>query len=1178
MAIKIGTDTVTEIKLSSGGTLQDVKRVIEINPNDSNPKKNIWAKQYTLTRNSSVTLPVGVASLTCVRFSNAEPTASPAIGEILSTHGSASIYHGDDIYWTATPTVEYNEPVIDYRINNPLTVTGDISNDVLTSGVSTGTRKSFMVLLNGTSTYGGMWNKNGVTVEYGDKLVVENNILYVKKWNDNTQTRDTATWTPGTKFGYTISQQFSGVVDYVTSHSIVACHETATDKKYQIAAGAHINLTIKFSNSNTGPWYNTLDDIDYDSTVYYQIVPDIHYYYLVNGTKYHHDDVYISSFVVHEGNTGVGFLLQTCTFTPSIANAITYRYVVSETNLDKCYYGSQAPNTGHTGDVKVIWGGTGTLYIKVHPTLHYYFDSSNTGVSTRVYYDDPDYSGSIPIGTEVPPQAESIHYDDSLELAIVTLNTGKTKYTVTNFAGGTGCVVTLSGTYTINEYFTFDITYLTGYEAASDVVPAFQVGVSRNPLTGSSDITWKYSASSSGQTATMSRRGTTIVGLPYVINAAKPKTYIIRMVVDSSSPAYGHIATYVEDKSVTSKPSYGYGYNSGYLLNWHTTDDDSIWIPNKARIVGGDGYVFEDDIRIDKMDNDAQDFQFIMEDYLHYSPVITVTLYYDALDWPTARLMASSSGKANSAINIIISTLDKSTETPSYLVYRQIELLSKVYNPNSTAISIDEISLDIHVGSREYVLLEPIAGGWSIPANSTDDWLIQTGDYHQATQEVTYDTIREYYIALGLTVTPPLPRPDSELKQYSKRIEKPISAEHVSFSGSSLTSLSKVYNLAENWPESGHSIYWDPKYVTSVVFNGLSHEEYYSLNSAIRKPQLSSTEVGYNGELLPVNDMINTTKFSTIFITMEQLSKSTPYNRTSYTDFYSNLLVYPSSLIDEEKTGLSYFGHTINVSVTNTVATQRTIGAYSNKGIVVPQYGVSTNYFSKGSLVIPLVILDGFGDDNLWELEDELIFTYSEPDFFDNSAIISTWLLGYIYQPGDKYSPLVGSRYDGGGDYYNVTFNFAIDRSNLVSDGSKNTSFRLHHEQLLDETTYISNNRFYIDVPINYTEIVNGYEDTPQRNFRVYNTSASYSNFNMRDLYLAGPDSYIYESRYIYGDSTLVGWCVHETGGLGDGWMWYRNTPTSGTGFDVTAYSGTQYDGEDITAVVVYDYIEGRHS
>lgn len=87
-------------------------------------------QSYTYTINA---MPTGIASISCYR--------KPWNGSSYSLFTGSTIYGGDKLYWTATASAGYNNPVVAYNSSaNPYTVAANVSN---TTYVSAGSPKSY---------------------------------------------------------------------------------------------------------------------------------------------------------------------------------------------------------------------------------------------------------------------------------------------------------------------------------------------------------------------------------------------------------------------------------------------------------------------------------------------------------------------------------------------------------------------------------------------------------------------------------------------------------------------------------------------------------------------------------------------------------------------------------------------------------------------------------------------------------------------------------------------------------------------------------------------------------------------------------------------------------------------------------------------------------------------------
>lgn len=215
MAIKYLNNNVNIINYED----KDVKKVIL----DSDI---VWCKPFTYTIG---TLPTGVASLTCTRYSNDEPSAST--GTIAN---GGTIYYGDTLYWSATAATGYNNPTVTYDGSTAAkryTVTGNVTG-VTASGVQAGSIKTYSLTL--ASTYGHWTNAGGTTVtsttaaNYGTAVSVSGNVLTV---GTNTYTfiinSDTA------QYDYEFDS-ITGAPASITGTSTVTGTATRTTKQYTI--------------------------------------------------------------------------------------------------------------------------------------------------------------------------------------------------------------------------------------------------------------------------------------------------------------------------------------------------------------------------------------------------------------------------------------------------------------------------------------------------------------------------------------------------------------------------------------------------------------------------------------------------------------------------------------------------------------------------------------------------------------------------------------------------------------------------------------------------------------------------------------------------------------------------------------------------------------------------------
>lgn len=225
MAIKYLNNNVNIINYED----KDVKKVIL----DSDI---VWCKPFIYTTG---TLPTGVASLTCTRYSNDEPSAST--GTIAN---GGTIYYGDTLYWSATAATGYNNPTVTYdgsTAEKRYTVAGNI-NGVTASGVQAGSIKTYTITLN--STYGHWENASGTTitsianVAYGtatskssNKLTVGSNVYTFVVNSDTAQ------------YSYAFSS-ISGNPATVTSNVTITGTATRTLRTY----------AITFSNGTYGSW------------------------------------------------------------------------------------------------------------------------------------------------------------------------------------------------------------------------------------------------------------------------------------------------------------------------------------------------------------------------------------------------------------------------------------------------------------------------------------------------------------------------------------------------------------------------------------------------------------------------------------------------------------------------------------------------------------------------------------------------------------------------------------------------------------------------------------------------------------------------------------------------------------------------------------------------------------
>lgn len=302
MSIKIGNESVNTVKYNDASksiSNQDVKQIIL-------DGDFVWSKPFTYTRG---TLPTGVASLTCTRYLTDEPTAST--GTVAS---GATVYYGDQLYWSATASAGYTVSV-SATIDNRLTVTDNV-NGVTASGV-TATRitwtatvslgtgvKNYIYSTNGGSTWSAATTATSIpNLDYTTTLTVKANeantgyevtsttanATYSSqsvtvpaasriKWSlAVTQSNYIASWTYKINSGSAVSKSASFTIsnlDYSDSVVITATNQSEAGWNYGTPSGtgtftyngtkartttlsstrSRKEFTITFSGPNYGTW------------------------------------------------------------------------------------------------------------------------------------------------------------------------------------------------------------------------------------------------------------------------------------------------------------------------------------------------------------------------------------------------------------------------------------------------------------------------------------------------------------------------------------------------------------------------------------------------------------------------------------------------------------------------------------------------------------------------------------------------------------------------------------------------------------------------------------------------------------------------------------------------------------------------------------------------------------
>lgn len=138
------------------------------------------------------------------------------------------------------------------------------------------------------------------------------------------------------------------------------------DTKYLTISPIQYSITQSTINNAT----YTLDYLwgYYNTTITQTVTPAEHYDYTISGERYYHTKPYTRTLTVSVSNNN---------FNSITLNAITYTYKVTCSNSDYCYYGGEVPSSGDTSVVtsKYASRSATTVYYKINPKVHYYFDS-----------------------------------------------------------------------------------------------------------------------------------------------------------------------------------------------------------------------------------------------------------------------------------------------------------------------------------------------------------------------------------------------------------------------------------------------------------------------------------------------------------------------------------------------------------------------------------------------------------------------------------------------------------------------------------------------------------------------------------------------------------------------------------------------------------------------------------
>lgn len=210
---------------------------------------------------SQGTLPTGVASITCYRKAYNSSSFSEYTG--------STIYYGDQFYWTATASTDYDDPRLTYNSDSKVYTwkgsQGGSITSVAASGLVAGSRKSFTISFGttaGKALYGS-WSKSSQTAYYGDKITVSDNSVTCYKWDATSTARWTVTVTASSdnaQYTYSAVTIAESGIDSVTAAATFTAWNTRTVNSYTV--------TFTTRSGQYGSWSTTsIPNVPYGTTI-----------------------------------------------------------------------------------------------------------------------------------------------------------------------------------------------------------------------------------------------------------------------------------------------------------------------------------------------------------------------------------------------------------------------------------------------------------------------------------------------------------------------------------------------------------------------------------------------------------------------------------------------------------------------------------------------------------------------------------------------------------------------------------------------------------------------------------------------------------------------------------------------------------------------------------------------
>ena len=210
---------------------------------------------------SQGTLPTGVASIKCYR--------KAYNGSSFAEYTETTIYYGDQFYWTATATAEYNNPSLTYNSSSKVYTwngsQGGSINSVSASGLSAGTRKSFTISFGTTANKSlyGSWSSSSQTAYYGDKITVSGNSVICYKWDSTSTDR----WTV-TVASYSNDAQYTYSAVTIAESNIASVTAAATFTAYNTRTLNSYTVTFSTTSGQYGSWSTaSISNVPYGTTI-----------------------------------------------------------------------------------------------------------------------------------------------------------------------------------------------------------------------------------------------------------------------------------------------------------------------------------------------------------------------------------------------------------------------------------------------------------------------------------------------------------------------------------------------------------------------------------------------------------------------------------------------------------------------------------------------------------------------------------------------------------------------------------------------------------------------------------------------------------------------------------------------------------------------------------------------